>query len=160
MPTMLQVLHWFSLAFWVGGMGVFSFVMTPAIFKNLPREEAGKVVGILFPGYWVVGYVATGLAFVSYLGLRHFSTEAVVADKARLALLILALVGVGINGLGIGPQTRALKQQIRAATTQEAIAPLQKKFGALHGISMLVNLTIIVAGLAFLVLAAARPIRI
>jgi len=40
-----RFLHLFSLVVWQGSIIFFSFFTAPAIFKSLPREEAGDVVG-------------------------------------------------------------------------------------------------------------------
>ena len=52
-------LSWFSfynivLALWVGGMALFTFIVTPVIFKSYPRDQAGEIVGRLFPGLFSI----------------------------------------------------------------------------------------------------------
>jgi uncharacterized membrane protein len=41
------------LSLWIGGMSVFTFIVTPAIFKSFGRDMAGEIVGKLFPGYFL-----------------------------------------------------------------------------------------------------------
>ena len=52
----IKFLHLLSLSIWVGAMVFFSFVAAPAIFKTLPRETSGDVVGKIFlsTGCWVM----------------------------------------------------------------------------------------------------------
>jgi hypothetical protein len=40
------------LSLWVGGNALFTFLVTPVIFKMYGRDEAGKIVGNLFPSYF------------------------------------------------------------------------------------------------------------
>jgi hypothetical protein len=40
------------LAFWVGGAALFTFALTPTLFKGLDRDMVGNIVGLLFPGYF------------------------------------------------------------------------------------------------------------
>lgn len=53
-----------ALAFRVGGMAVFPFVMTPAIFRAYGRDAAGAVVGTMMPVYsrYCVALVSAALA--------------------------------------------------------------------------------------------------
>ena len=41
------------LALWVGGISIFTFIVTPEIFRSFSRDEAGKIVGKLFPDYFL-----------------------------------------------------------------------------------------------------------
>ncbi len=42
-----------ALSLWVGGMSLFTFILTPVIFRSYPRDAAGEVVGKLFPSYFL-----------------------------------------------------------------------------------------------------------
>jgi len=42
------------LALWVGGISIFTFIVTPAIFRSYGRDQAGEIVGKLFPGYFQI----------------------------------------------------------------------------------------------------------
>ena len=41
------------LALWVGGVCMFSFLTTPAIFRGYDRDRAGEIVGRLIGGYFL-----------------------------------------------------------------------------------------------------------
>jgi uncharacterized membrane protein len=65
-------LTWLSLynlilSLWVGGIAIFTFIVTPAIFRSFGRDEAGAIVGKLFPGYFTYVLVLTLLAFIFFL---------------------------------------------------------------------------------------------
>ena len=53
----IPVIYRIAIAFWVGGVTIFTFVLTPIIFKSYDRDTAGKIVGVLFPAYfrWNLG---------------------------------------------------------------------------------------------------------
>ncbi|MCB0220978.1 MAG: DUF4149 domain-containing protein [Chrysiogenetes bacterium] len=158
MTTALALIHSLSLTIWVGGMTVFSFILTPIFFKTFDKQQAGDIVGSVFPAYFTLGHVCSVLALGSYLWLRT-QVETPWGDKARIALLVVMLAGAGINGLVIGPKSHEIKSQVRAAATEEARAPLQKEFGKLHGMSMAVNLLLILSGLALVVMGILFPLR-
>ena len=50
-------LYRLTIACWVGGASLFTFVLTPTIFKSYNRDIAGGIVGVLFPGYFKWGLV-------------------------------------------------------------------------------------------------------
>jgi hypothetical protein len=69
-------LHFAALlvtAILLGGMAFFSFLLSPALFMRLSRDEAGRVVGHLFPFYYGAGAVLALLGSVlanwSFAGL-------------------------------------------------------------------------------------------
>jgi hypothetical protein len=48
----LSVIYRLAVTFWVGGVAIFTFVLTPIIFRVNDRDTAGRIVGTLFPGYF------------------------------------------------------------------------------------------------------------
>ena len=58
-----------SLVCWLGGMVFFTALVAPVLFKVLPMTEAGKLLGVLFPRYYLLGYIcgAIGLILAIYL---------------------------------------------------------------------------------------------
>jgi len=65
--SFVTVLYHLALAFWVGGVALFTFVLTPILFKTQPRDLAGKIVGVLFPGYFRWGFACGAVALVCLL---------------------------------------------------------------------------------------------
>lgn len=159
MVAFLSALHWLTLVFWVGGMIVYSFLITPTLFQRLPKEEAGEIVSLLFPRYWVLGYVGAALALGTYLGIRYVLETPPGMDRLRLVLVVLMLGGAIVNGAVIGPRSRDVRVEMKAAATEAAAEPLRKRFGRLHGISMLVNVLVIFCGMALVVVTAVYPLR-
>src|SRR3972149_3851447 len=49
-----------ALSLWVGGIALFTFVVTPVIFRTHGRDAAGRIVGSIFPVYFRYGLVVAG----------------------------------------------------------------------------------------------------
>ena len=71
--TLTLFIYLLAIACWLGGMVFFSLFTAPVIFRLLPRAEAGTVVAGLFPRYYLLGYIAGGIALVlaCYFGLAR-----------------------------------------------------------------------------------------
>jgi uncharacterized membrane protein len=59
----VAIIYRLAIASWVGGVAIFTFVLTPVIFKSYDRDMAGQIVGVLFPAYfrWGLGCGLVGL---------------------------------------------------------------------------------------------------
>jgi uncharacterized membrane protein len=146
--TFFRYLYLLSLVLWIGGIVFFSFLASPSIFKILPREQAGQVVSDIFPKYHLLGYVACAVALGSLFGLRQLG----VAQSVRTAMLFLVVMG-GIQvtmGTVVGPMVIEARDAVKAAPPGPEKDRLEKRFGGLHGVSMLLNLTLLILGLMLL----------
>ena len=144
--SFLTVLYRLALAFWVGGVALFTFVLTPILFKTQPRDLAGKIVGVLFPGYFRWGLACGAVALLCLLLQRgrHFAPA--------LVLLVLMLAATSFQALVIEPKAAALKKQIGSFETTPKTDPLRREFSRLHGISAVCNLAVFVGGVVLVVL--------
>ena len=59
------IVYRLAIACWLGGVAMFTTVLTPTIFKAFPRDVAGGIVGVLVPGYFRWGMVCGALALLS-----------------------------------------------------------------------------------------------
>jgi len=141
---LVAVLYRLALAFWVGGVACFT--LTPILFKTQPRDLAGKIVGVLFPGYfrWGLACGAVALACLLLQRGRHF--------LPALALLVLMLAATSFQALVIEPKAAALKEQIGSFETTPKEDPLRREFARLHGVSAACNLAVFAGGVALVVL--------
>jgi hypothetical protein len=135
-----------ALAFWVGGAALFTFVLTPTLFRTQPRDLAAKIVGILFPGYFWWGLATGFVALVCLLVLRGRSF------LLTLTLLILMLGLTSYQAFSIEPRAAELKQRIVSFETPGKDEPLRREFSRLHGISMACNLVVLISGIVLIVL--------
>jgi hypothetical protein len=149
---------WFSLynvvlAFWVGGMAIFTFVTTPVIFKSFGRDVAGDIVGKLFPGYFLYVLILSALA----LALFFLVTENRAAPVARLslALLTVALVVNTYVTFKLHPDAVSIKQRITSFEREAIDTPARKEFSRLHAVSAVLNLLVLVDGIVLIITAPA-----
>jgi len=144
---MLAFIYHLAIACWVGGTAIFTFVLTPTIFKAYDRDMAGGIVGVLFPGYfkWGLGCAAAALATV-------FVTPAVRHPALAAAIIAAMLVLTLIQALVIEPRAAALKQAIPSFETTPKEDPLRVQFRKLHAVSAVGNLAVIGGGIALIAL--------
>ncbi len=144
MHPVASAVYRLALALWVGGMSVFTFVVTPVIFRTQPRDSAGEIVGALFPVYFrfCLGAVVIALA------ARAAAGEAVSGARqlAGTFLIVLCLGIVSYHTFGLAPRMEAVRQTVVSLETTPKEDPARREFSRLHGISMALNLAVIVAG--------------
>ncbi len=138
-----RFLHLFCLLIWQGSLIFFTFFAAPAIFKTLPREGAGDVVGRIFPRYWAMGYVGSAVSLISLL---YLSYQAHIYPRQRLILLVVMTIVTFYSGLSVGKKARALKARLRTASTGPEKDDLQRRFKKIHAISASLNLLVFVLG--------------
>jgi hypothetical protein len=143
---MLSVIYRLAASFWVGGVAIFSFVLTPIIFKVNDRDMAGKIVGTLFPGYFRWGLGCGVLALVCLLIVRGKNFV------PTLLILITMLSLTALQAFSIEPRAAALKQEVPSFVTTPKDHPLRKEFSRLHAVSAVCNITVFVGGVALVIL--------
>ena len=151
MLNALRFVHLFSVAVWVGGLVFFSFFVTPAIFKTLPRELAGDLVSTLFPKYWAFGYAAGLVSIASILAL---SFKEKFFPRLRIALLVLMTGLTMYSGMVIGPSARRVRLELKSASEPGRALELKALFRREHMKSYAINMAVMAAGAAFIFLTA------
>ena len=152
MLIVFKFLYLLSIVVWIGSIIFFSFLAAPSIFKVLPRETAGEVVGDIFPKYWMVGYAASLLALSTLLidaMLNHTSPFVEIA-----ILVAMSLLGF-YAGLVIGPKARDIKAEIKKEDGGE-VEPLRRAFKRVHAVSAALNMLVLVLGLTLIYFTALR----
>ena len=140
------VLYHLAIACWVGGASLFTFVLAPTIFNAFDRDEAGGIVGVLFPGYFKWG-LACGLVALACLAITKNRPIAVSA------LIIAGMLTVtAIQAFVIEPKAAALKREIPSFKVIPADDPIRLQFRKVHGISAAGNLAVIGGGIALVIL--------
>lgn len=129
----------------------FSFIAAPSIFKVLPRDKAGDVVGDIFPKYWIMGYVCSITALLTILILSFHGQSFPIA---RISLFVLMCGLTFYSGLAIGTKTREIKARIRTIEDTTHKEMLNAEFGSLHRRSTILNSIIMILGLIAIFLAA------
>ncbi len=145
------------LALWVGGMAIYTFIVTPAIFRSFGRDTAAKIVDVLFGGYFLYNVVLSALALV--LAFVVWPDRARLACRLSLALAAAALVMNCYVAFKLHPEIREVKRQIVSFETTPKDSPLRREFTRLHAISAVINLLLIADGAALLVISSTRLVR-
>jgi Domain of unknown function (DUF4149) len=138
------------LSLWIGGIALFTFIITPVIFKSYPRDMAGEIVGQLFPGYFLYNLVLSFLALILFL-----LTGTEMAQKGPGISLFCLVIAVLINifvGFKLHPEIKVIKKEIHSFETVSNDDPLRKKFRRLHGISAALNLLLLADGVTLLLI--------
>ena len=143
---LLTIIYRLAIAFWVGGVAIFTFVLTPIIFKAYDRDMAGQIVGALFPAYFRWGL---------FCGLAGFFMLLVLRGRNFIPSLVIIVVMLALTSFGafyIEPRAAALKKEIPSFVTTPKDHPLRKEFSRLHGISAVSNLAVFGGGVALVIL--------
>ncbi len=146
--TLINFIYLLSLVCWVGSIFFFSFFVAPVVFKTLEREKAGELVGIIFPRYYMIGYVCGVLVLVTLL-----LTGPETVDLKWCAWGIMML-GTASAGLGVNPRAKTLKEKLKDASETEK-PDLEARFKTLHSLSVKLNAAVLFAGLWLLWLTSA-----
>ena len=148
LTNLIHFIYIVSLACWVGSIVFFSFFAAPVIFTLLDREKAGEVVGVIFPRYYLLGYVCAALTLPALL----VSTENLLGAKSILLFVMIA--GWFCAGLFVSPKARDLKARIKSDGSAEEKEPLEAQFKTMHSLAVKLNGTVLLAGLGLLWLSA------
>jgi hypothetical protein len=142
-----------TLALWVGGITVFTFLITPVIFRSFSRDQAGEIVGKLFPGYFLYNLVVAALTLILFFLVAVDQTS----TAARLSLF-LATIALFINAyvvFKLHPDTVRVKQQIKSFESESPDSLERRQFNRLHAVSASLNLLLLAEGIVLLLMSPA-----
>lgn len=135
-----------AVAFWVGGIALFTFVLTPTIFRVENRDAAGRIVGYLFPGFFRWGLACGAVALVALLVARG-------KNWVPAAVLLAVMLAVTtFQAFYVEPKAASIKEQIPSFVTTPKDHPMRREFAKLHGISAVCNLSVFAGGVALIIL--------
>ncbi|TFG50888.1 MAG: DUF4149 domain-containing protein [Candidatus Brocadiia bacterium] len=145
-----SIFYSFILALWIGGLFIFTFLVTPVVFQSFGRDAAGEIIGKLFPYYFPYNLVLSVLAliiFLLFIGIRGKSQ-----NKIMLLLLTAAVLINMFITFKLYPDIQSVKQQITTFETQTDESPVRNQFRKMHGLSALLNILLLLDGTALLIL--------
>ena len=143
-----SIVYSFLLALWVGGMFIFTFLVTPVIFQSYGRDTAGEIVGKLFPYYFPYTLVLSVLAlivFLLFIGIRGK-----IQNKITTILLAVAVFINIFVTFKLYPDIQNVKQQITTFEAQADASPARDQFRKMHGVSALLNILAIAGWYRFI----------
>jgi len=141
------------LALWVGGISLFTFIVTPDIFRSYGRDAAGEIVGKLFPSYFIFTLVLSALALLAL----PFCKSLFGQTGYRWSLL-LSVIAVAINVFvffNLHPKIRLIKQEVHSFQSLPEDSPARKTFRKLHAVSATLNLILLADGVTLLIISTA-----
>lgn len=142
----VTIIYRLAVSLWLGGAALFTFVLTPMLFRSESRDTAARIVGLFFPGYfrWGVG-----------CGIVALICRVILSGKGQLpaALIIFVMLTLSsFQAFYIEPKAAAIKREIVSFETTPKDHPLRKEFAKLHGVSAVCNLSVIAGGVILVVL--------
>jgi hypothetical protein len=139
------------LALLVGGNALYTFLATPAVFAHFERDLAGSIVAAMMPYYFRYGAVLAVLAAAIF---------AVAADgrggrafKASAALLAVSVVTALAVAFWLYPAMLEVRGQVTSFAADAPMTAARAAFRRLHGVSSGLNLLLLGATTALLLLA-------
>lgn len=145
----------FGVAAWLGTVVGVSLLVAPIVFRSLPRQTAGEVMGKVFGAYYLLGMGlgAAALAAVVMLSLRtrwHW-------DRLLAVGMLVAMIGTaGYARFALAPQIVELRTSLYAAREAGGeTAPIQEALDQVHHRSVLLNGVVLLGGGIILTLVGA-----
>ena len=140
------------LSLWVGGISVFTFIITPAIFRSFERDMAGKIVGKIFPGYFMYNLALSVLSLVLLATVRPLPAKS--GFKLSLILIACAVIINLFVMFKLHPEIIRVKQEVNSFEVQADDSPVRKKFRTLHAVSASLNLLLLADGVTLLFISS------
>ena len=155
MKLSINILYFFSLVLWVGGIFFFSFLAAPSIFKVLSREFAGNVVADIFPKYHLLAYIC-GTTALTCTVIRKYLFESHLRFENLNIILLVMMLGFSLySSEVISPRVSEVKTEIRnIEPASQNYQILENKFKNLHIYSVIINLLVFLFGIAIIIITA------
>jgi len=137
-----------TLALWVGGVVMYTLLVTPAIFRDFGRDTAAKIVDSMMGGYFTynltVALVATALLFMlkHALGPRAFRLSLILGVLSIFTCLYIDYI--------LYPGIMAVKATVTSFETMPKDVGPRAEFGRLHALSAGLNLSYLIMGAVML----------
>lgn len=144
----LRFVALFAIALWLGTMFSTTFFVAPSLFANESgetptRSVAGNVVGPILHRMDKLGWIAPAVAAAALCGAIALGARG-RAVKVGVALLAVAWAAGLYSGISVSGEIRDLRGKMKSEFGSYDATPadheLRKRFGALHGVSMIVVL--------------------
>ncbi len=142
----VHVIYRLAISLWLGGAALFTFVLTPILFRSESRDVAGRIVGLFFPGYFRWGLACGVIALIC---------RVIISTKSKYlaaAIIVAMLLLSSFQAFYIEPKAAELKRQIVSFETTSKDDPLRREFAKLHGVSAVCNLSVIAGGVVLVIL--------
>ena len=156
MNDFLKSVQVIALGIWVGSIVFFSFIVAPGAFATLKnRDQAGALVGYslsrlhLFGLILAVLYLVAG--FVLVRSMKDLTQPAIICVALMLVLTV-------VSQTKVTSRMSALRTQMVSVDATPADNVLRVEFDQLHGISVKLEVAVLLLGLASLFLTVRAPV--
>lgn len=141
-----------ALSLWVGGISIFTFIITPVIFRSFERDMAGKIVGELFPGYLMYNLALSVISFFLLITIRPLLAKS--GFKLSLILVACAVIINLFVVFKLHPEIVKVKQEVHSFNASADESPARNKFRKLHAVSASLNLLLLADGITLLFISS------
>ena len=143
-----------SLVAWIGGILFFAFVVAPALFSILPsRELAGAVVQRSLTILHWIGIVSAPVFLIAST-LDALNTPGVQHGMSRNILITIAFGLTLVSQFGVTRTMQRLHGELGVIDTASRTDPRRIEFDRLHTVSTTLEGSVLLIGLATLLLVA------
>ena len=150
MKRFLRFLQMLALGGWIGAIVYFAAVVTVGAFALLPNQDlAGAIVGYTIRGLHDFGIVAAIIYLVAAIALAR--SIAAFAKPSVIGVVLMLGLTLASQRIVI-PRMDALRAQMGSIAATTATNPLRVQFDRLHGISVDLEVAILLIGLVALFL--------
>jgi hypothetical protein len=146
MKTLAGHLYAIVLSLWVGGMSLFTFILTHVIFRSYPRDAAGEIVGNLFPAYFLFTLAISAATLILFF--LSFPDRDPLSYRISLLLVSLAVIIALYVNFRLYPEAQKVKHEVHFFEATAPDNPARIRFRGLHKQSAILNLFMIADGLA------------
>ena len=145
--SILRTIEFLALSVWLGSDVFLSFVVAPGAFRVLApsRDQAGAVVGFALTRMHLGG-IALGVVFLLVMLVRTRSLTSFVTPAALCVVLMIALTA--ISQYTVSAKMAVLRVQMGSIQATAGDSPLLTEFGRLHTVSVSLESSVLLAGIA------------
>jgi len=140
-------LYLVSLALWLGGAFMLSFVVAPKTLQSMPsRGRAGTLITQFLKTFdiWKIFFILGLITFTLVRDVNDILPNPTPAEIATIFFLVLSWVG---NHMVLAPRLDELRFTIGYFDSAPPDAPERKSFARLHSMAMFLTIGDFAAGL-------------
>ena len=153
----LRFVRVFALGAWIGAIIYFAAVVTQGAFAVLPnRDTAGLLVGYTLGGLHLMGLIAA-VVFVAASVAIEKSLRAFI-EPAVIGVILMAVLTIASQGY-VMPKMAMLRTQMVSVEATPGNDPRRIEFDRLHGMSVDLEVGVLLIGLASLFLTTREKQR-
>jgi hypothetical protein len=154
MNTLVRFLQVFSLGTWVGSILFFSAILAPAAFTLFSSDQAGDLVSLTLGRLHLAGMVC-GVVYLIVTAAGARSPGALLRPAPLLVVLMIVLTFV--SQFWVSGNMAALRAQMGSLDAVPPGDALRASFDRLHTMSVRLEVGVLLAGLAALLLTSRTP---